>query len=69
MKHNLGKIDQTLRFILGTLMVLSTLLEWTQGRINTFLLILGSFFVITSGMRFCPLYKALGKSTTQAKND
>ena len=68
MKINIGKIDQALRFVLGVIMILSTLFEWTQGSINTVFLILGSILVITAGMRFCLIYKVLGITTCKPKN-
>ena len=68
MKINIGKIDQALRFVLGVIMILSTLFEWTQGNINTVFLILGSILVITAGMRFCLIYKVLGITTCKPKN-
>lgn len=68
MKINIGKIDQALRFVLGTIMILSTLFDWTHGSINTVFLILGSILVITAGMRFCLIYKVLGITTCKPKN-
>ncbi|MFN4910918.1 MAG: DUF2892 domain-containing protein [Flavobacteriales bacterium] len=69
MKKNIGKLDQTLRFTIGALMILSTLFEWTKGGINILFLVLGSVLLITAGMQFCPLYKGLGVSTCKLKNN
>jgi hypothetical protein len=54
MKHNVGKIDQTIRLIVGVLLIGASLFVSTILQI--IFLIVGILMVITAALSFCPIY-------------
>ncbi len=65
MKNNVGKIDQFIRIILG-LALLSSFILLDGGM--KYIGIVGIILVLTSVLKFCPLYTLLGFNTNKAKN-
>ncbi|MCM3662789.1 DUF2892 domain-containing protein [Mesobacillus subterraneus] len=65
MNNNIGKIDQIIRIILG-LALLSSFFLLDGGM--KYIGIVGIILVLTSVIKFCPLYTLLGFNTNKAKN-
>lgn len=59
MKVNVGKTDRLIRLVLGILLLGLFMLD---GNIK-YLGILGIIFILTSIIRFCPLYTIFGVNT------
>ena len=60
---NVGKTDQTVRYVLGVLLVVAYFLHWISGTWGLVSLILGIIFLVTAAIRFCPLYLIFGINT------
>jgi hypothetical protein len=67
MKKNVGKLDKTLRFLSGFILVLLTLLGWIHGWASNISLVLGAILLITASINFCPLYTLIRISTFKRK--
>lgn len=57
MKANIGKIDKSIRIIIGLVIII------TGVYFDTLLGIIGLFFLISVYFSFCPIYKLLGIKT------
>ncbi|TBW27172.1 DUF2892 domain-containing protein [Gramella sp. KN1008] len=57
MKKNMGKADRIIRLIMAVIFVVLFATNVVQGTLGIILLILAGIFVLTSLIRFCPLYK------------
>jgi len=60
---NVGKTDQTVRFVLGLVLLLGYFFGWFTGSAGGVALVLGIIFLVTAAIRFCPLYKLVGINT------
>jgi len=65
LKANVGKIDQVIRIVLG--LILISLFFLLDG-ILKYIGIIGLVLVLTSFIKFCPLYTLFGINTTKEKN-
>ncbi|KEJ90772.1 YgaP family membrane protein [Sulfitobacter donghicola] len=67
MTANLGTIDRIIRIILGVvLLALPFMSGWAvfdSGLATAVAIIAGLIAIVTSGMRFCPLYRVFGIRT------
>ena len=67
MTANIGNIDRIIRIVLGViLLALPFVSGWTMfetGAATIISVIAGLIAVVTSGMRFCPLYRVFGIRT------
>ncbi len=67
MTPNLGRTDRIIRFIVGLVLLLAPLANippiWSSGMAATLVMIVGAVLMITSVLRFCPLYRLVGLST------
>jgi len=63
MKANMGGADRTIRFILAAVFVALGYFEVVEGTIAIVLYVLAAVFVLTSFIKFCPLYTIFGAST------
>ncbi len=67
MKANMGTADRIIRVMLAIVMAVLYFTDTVGGTLGLVLLILAAVFLLTSFMRFCPLYLPFGISTTKAK--
>lgn len=67
MRVNVGKTDQIIRIVVGVALLLWSFFG-SQGVFwSIVLLVLGAIALYTGITKKCPLYKALGKSTTDGE--
>jgi hypothetical protein len=67
MKKNMGSADRIIRIILSAVFAYLYFAGVVTGVFGLILVILGSVFLITSLIGFCPLYTVLGLNTCQMK--
>lgn len=67
MKANMGSIDRVIRIMVAVLLAILYFTGVISGIVATVLLILAGIFVITSFVRFCPLYYPFGISTLKRR--
>jgi len=60
MAPNISNLDRLIRFILFTLSIVLFLFDIISGWLGYTLIILGTVFLLTSLLSFCPIYKVLG---------
>ena len=63
MKKNMGRLDVTLRLIAAAVFAVLLIVGAVKGTLAIVIAILAAVFVITSFVRFCPLYVPFGVST------
>ncbi|OIO66244.1 MAG: DUF2892 domain-containing protein [Zetaproteobacteria bacterium CG_4_9_14_3_um_filter_49_83] len=63
MKANVGGIDRILRGVVGAALILAGLLAGIAEPWNWVAVGAGAVFVLTSLIKFCPLYPLLGFNT------
>jgi len=63
MKTNMGSIDRIVRVILAIVFAVLYFTGTVGGTVGLILLILGGVFLLTSAVKFCPLYLPFGLST------
>jgi hypothetical protein len=64
-KQNVGEADSNIRLFVG--LVLMALAFFTGEILQYILMIAGFVLVITSVVRICPFYLAMGKNTCEAE--
>lgn len=67
MKKNMGNADRIIRLILAAVFAYLYFGNVVTGTLGLVLVILGGVFVLTSLVRFCPLYKLVGINTCPVK--
>lgn len=67
MKPNMGTADRVMRVILAAVMAILYFTDTVTGTLGLVLLALAAVFLLTSFIRFCPLYAPFGISTCKAK--
>lgn len=67
MTANMGTLDRTIRIILAILFILLIVTGSVQGVAATILGILSVVFILTSIIRFCPLYVPFHINTDKKK--
>lgn len=68
MKRNVSKTDLIIRLILGTILLIVSFLDLLNDElISLILLCAGGVLIITTLLRFCPLYFFLGLNTNKPK--
>lgn len=67
MKKNMGTFDRIIRIIIAAIFGFLYFSGIVTGTLGIILLILGSVFVLTSLVSFCPLYLPLGINTCSKK--
>lgn len=67
MKPNMGTADRVMRVILAAVMAILYFTDTVTGTLGLVLLALAAVFLLTSFIRFCPLYTPFGISTCKAK--
>ncbi len=68
MKINMGSADRVIRIILAFAIAALYFTGIIGGVVGIVLLILGGVFLLTSLVRFCPLYAPFGISTCAVKD-
>lgn len=69
MKKNMGNADRLIRVIIAALIANLYYNGTISGTLGTILLIFASVFVLTSLIKFCPLYTLLGINTCSVKQE
>lgn len=67
MKRNMGSADITARIAVTVAIVLLYAIHILTGSWSIVLLVLGTVFLITAIMGYCPLYTLLGINTCRRK--
>ncbi|RKD91256.1 YgaP family membrane protein [Mangrovibacterium diazotrophicum] len=67
MKQNMGVADRLIRVVIAAIIAVLYFTGTISGTIGIILLILAAVFVLTSLVRFCPLYKPMGINTSKKK--
>ena len=67
MQRNLGRVDRILRFFLGAFLIAAPLANippvWANLPAAAISIILGGVLLITSMIKFCPIYRVFDLST------
>ena len=63
MKKNMGTSDRVIRIILALIVITLYATDKITGILGIVLMVLAGVFVLTSFIRFCPLYAPFGIST------
>ena len=69
MKKNMGRWDRTLRLVAALVITILIIAGAVKGTAAIILFILAAIFVITTLVGFCPLYKPMGISTKEGKEN
>ncbi len=67
MKKNMGNADRIIRTIIAVIIALLYYYNVISGTLGIVLLVLAAVFLLTSFVRFCPLYAPFGLSTCSRK--
>ncbi len=67
MKKNMGNADRIIRTIIAVTIALLYYYNVISGTLGIVLLVLAAVFLLTSFVRFCPLYAPFGLSTCSRK--
>ena len=68
MKKNMGPTDRIIRLILAVVIAVLYFTGTISGTAGIVLLVLAGVFVLTSLIRFCPLYAPFGITTCTLEN-
>lgn len=66
MSPNVGKFDRVNRIIAAILAAVFALL--TSGTLSMVLWVVAAIMILTAAVKFCPVYKLFGFSTTRARH-
>jgi hypothetical protein len=67
MKTNMGSADRVVRLIVAVLLTVLYLTKTITGTMGTIALAVSGVFLLTSLVRFCPLYTLFGINTCGIK--
>jgi hypothetical protein len=67
MKTNMGSADRMVRLLVAVLLTVLYLTKTITGTLGTVALVVSGVFLLTSLVRFCPLYTLLGINTCGTK--
>ncbi|MFY8025210.1 MAG: YgaP family membrane protein [Sediminibacterium sp.] len=67
MKKNMSSTDSIIRLILSAIMIGLYFTGVVTGTVGIVLLVLSGVFILTSVIRFCPLYTLFGITTCPIK--
>lgn len=67
MKKNMGSTDRILRFIIAIVVSVLYFTGTVTGTFGIVLLVIAGIFLLTTLVRFCPLYSLVGLNTCSAK--
>ena len=69
MKKNMGIIDKTIRIFAAIIMAVLYFTNVVTGTAGIVLFVLALVFLLTSTIRFCPLYYPFGINTCQVETN
>ena len=67
MKKNMSSADSIIRIVIAAILVTLFFAKVVTGVLGIILLVVAGVFVLTSLVRFCPLYSLVGISTCPVK--
>ena len=67
MKTNMGSADRMVRLLVAVLLTVLYLSKVLTGTLGTVALVVAGVFLLTSLVRFCPLYTLVGINTCATK--
>ncbi len=67
MKKNMSSADSIIRIVIAAILVTLFFAKVVTGTLGIILLVVAGVFVLTSLVRFCPLYTLVGISTCPVK--
>jgi hypothetical protein len=67
MKKNMGNADRIIRVLAAIVIAVLYFTNQVNGTLGIILLMLAGIFVLTSFIRFCPLYAPFGITTCKKK--
>ena len=67
MKKNMSSADSIIRIVIAAILVTLFFAKVVTGTLGIILLVVAGVFVLTSLVRFCPLYSLVGISTCPVK--
>lgn len=67
MKKNMSSQDRTIRIVVAVIIAILFFTKVVTGTLGIILLVLGAVFLLTSTVRFCPLYALFGISTCKVE--
>jgi hypothetical protein len=67
MKKNMSSADSIIRIVIAAILVTLFFAKVVTGILGIILLVVAGVFVLTSLVRFCPLYSLVGISTCPVK--
>ena len=67
MKKNMGTTDRIIRILLAITIIALYYTSVISGTLAIVLLVVAAMFILTSFVRFCPLYLPFGISTARKK--
>ena len=65
MKKNMGRVDRTIRLLIALAIIGLVLAKVLKGTLAIVLVVLAAFLVLTTLLRFCPLYVPVKASTKE----
>jgi hypothetical protein len=65
MKRNMGNVDKVIRLVLALIGIIIALAKVVTGTWATIVLIISAILIITSLLRYCPLYVPFGINTSK----
>jgi hypothetical protein len=69
MKKNMGSADRIIRVIIAAIIATLYFTNVLTGTLGIVLLVLAGVFLLTSIVKFCPLYAPFGINTCSVKTD
>jgi hypothetical protein len=67
MKVNMGSVDRMVRLMVAVVLTVLYLSKIVTGTLGAIALVVAGIFLLTSLVRFCPLYTLLGINTCGTK--
>ncbi len=67
MKPNMGNVDRIIRVLIAAVFAYLYFSGTVTGTLGLILVVLGGVFVLTSLIKFCPLYPLVGLNTCEKK--
>lgn len=67
MKANMGSTDRIIRIVLALIFIALYATGTVSGTLGIVLLVLAAVFILTSLIKFCPLYPLVGLNTCEKK--
>lgn len=67
MKSNISTLDRIIRFMLFAFAIIAFIMEWINDIYAYVLIGLGTVFLLTSLLSFCPIYRVLGLNSIRKK--